>query len=212
MEKRELLELLAEIEDDGNVDEILKDTDLYKSALNFENIKPLFASNDDFKSFLDSEKDKHADKALKTWKANNLDKIIQSEILKATQVKETPEQKAIRELEAKLDAMSKEKERAERQAKYKDILAKKKIPSDLTDFILGEDDEVTDSNITRFEDAMKTYIEEKVAAKLKESAYVPPKSDSKKLIKKDDFKKMSLMEKQKLFNENPELYRELSGR
>ena len=43
MEKRELLELLAEIEDDGNVDEILKDTDLYKSALEFENIKPLFA-------------------------------------------------------------------------------------------------------------------------------------------------------------------------
>ena len=76
-----------------------------------------------------------------------------------------------------------------------------------TDFILGEDDEVTDSNITRFEDAMKTYIEEKVTAKLKESAYVPPKSDSKKAIKKYDFKKMSLMEKQKLFNENPELYR-----
>ena len=183
MEKRELIDLLAEIEDDGNIDEILKDTDLYKSALEFENIKPLFASNDDFKSFLDSEKDKHADKALKTWKANNLDKIIQSEILKATQVKETPEQKAIRELEAKLDAMSKEKEKVERQAKYKDILAKKKIPSDLTDFILGEDDEVTDSNITRFEEAMKTYIDEKVSAKLKESAYVPPKSEIKKGIK-----------------------------
>ena len=111
MEKRELLELLAEIEDDGNIDEILRDTDLYKSALNLDNIKPLFANNDDFKSYLDSEKDKHADKALKTWKANNLDKIIQSEVLKATQVKETPEQKAIRELEAKLDAMSKEKEK-----------------------------------------------------------------------------------------------------
>ena len=212
MEKRELIDLLAEIEDDGNIDEILKDTDLYKSALEFENIKPLFASNDDFKSFLDSEKDKHADKALKTWKANNLDKIIQSEILKATQVKETPEQKAIRELEAKLDAMSKEKEKVERQAKYKDILAKKKIPSDLTDLILGEDDEVTDSNITRFEEAMKTYIDEKVSAKLKESAYVPPKSEIKKGIKRDDFKKLSLAEKQRLFNENPELYKELSGR
>ena len=212
MEKRELIDLLAEIEDDGNIDEILKDTDLYKSALEFENIKPLFASNDDFKSFLDSEKDKHADKALKTWKANNLDKIIQSEILKATQVKETPEQKAIRELEAKLDAMSKEKEKVERQAKYKDILAKKKIPSDLTDFILGEDDEVTDSNITRFEEAMKTYIDEKVSTKLKESAYVPPKSEIKKGIKRDDFKKLSLAEKQRLFNENPELYKELSGR
>ena len=51
MEKRELIDLLAEIEDDGNLDEILKETDLYKSALEFENIKPLFASNDDFKSF-----------------------------------------------------------------------------------------------------------------------------------------------------------------
>jgi hypothetical protein len=108
--------------------------------------------------------------------------------------------------------MSKEKEKVERQAKYKDILAKKKIPSDLTDFILGEDDEVTDSNITRFEEAMKTYIDEKVSAKLKESAYVPPKSEIKKGIKRDDFKKLSLAEKQRLFNENPELYKELSGR
>ena len=159
MKKIELLNLLNDINDDGNIDEILKETDLYKSSLTLDSFKELVAGNEEFKRYIESSNDKHFDKALKTWKANNLEKIVEAEVLKRTGKNETPEQKAIRELQDQLASMGKEKEKAERIAKYKDVLAKKKIPSQLTDFVLGNDDETTEANITLFENSMKEYVE-----------------------------------------------------
>ena len=208
MKKKDLLELLVDIEEDGIVDEILQGTDLYKSRLSLDSFKDLVATDKEFKSFLDSEKDKHADKVLKTFKANNLEKLIEAEVLKRTGKAETPEQKAIRELQEQLANMGKEKEKAERIAKYKDVLVKKKIPSQLSDFILGEDDDVTDANINIFEDAMKTYVESKVKERLKDSKYTPPKSGEKK-ITRDEFNKLTLVEKQKLYDDNPNILDEL---
>lgn len=209
MKKQELLNLLTDINEDGNIDEILKSTDLFKSALSFDNIKPLFTSDEAFKSYLDSEKDKHYAKALTTWKANNLDKIIQAEVQKATNKDETPEQKKIRELEERVNQSEKQRAKAERVAKYKDELAKKKIPSNLTDFILGEDDEVTEANINLFEEAMKSYVDSEVNARLKESKYTPPTSGKSKMSK-TEFSKLNLIEKQKLYEENPNIYSELT--
>ena len=208
MKKKDLLELLNDIEEDGNVDEILQETDLYKSSLTLDNFKQKVATDREFKSFLDSEKDKHADKVLKTFKANNLEKLIDAEVLKRTGKNETPEQKAIRELQEQLANMGKEKEKAERIAKYKDVLAEKKIPSNLTSFILGEDDEVTEANINIFEDAMKTYVENKVKERLKDSKYTPPKSGEKKMTR-EEFNKLTLVEKQKLYDDNPNILEEL---
>ena len=181
---------------------------MYKSRLSLDSFKDLVATDREFKSFLDSEKDKHADKVLKTFKANNLEKLIEAEVLKRTGKTETPEQKAIRELQEQLANMGKEKEKAERIAKYKDVLVKKKIPSQLSDFILGEDDDVTDANINIFEDAMKTYVESKVKERLKDSKYTPPKSGEKK-ITRDEFNKLTLVEKQKLYDDNPNILDEL---
>ena len=208
MKKKDLLELLVDIEEDGIVDEILQGTDLYKSRLSLDSFKDLVATDREFKSFLDSEKDKHADKVLKTFKANNLEKLIEAEVLKRTGKTETPEQKANRELQEQLANMGKEKEKAERIAKYKDVLVKKKIPSQLSDFILGEDVDVTDANINIFEDAMKTYVESKVKERLKDSKYTPPKSGEKK-ITRDEFNKLTLVEKQKLYDDNPNILDEL---
>ena len=208
MKKHELITLLNDIQDDGNIDEILQETELFKNASKFDTQKILNDKN--FMSFLDSEKDKHADKVLKTWKANNLEKVIESEVLKRTSTKETPEQKAIRELQEQLASLSKEKEVATRQAKFKDVMVQKNIPTSLTNFLLGEDDETTEANINIFEEAMSSYVEKQVNAKLKDSSYVPPKGD-KVNIDKTKFSKMTLMEKQNLFDENPELFRELSG-
>lgn len=208
MKKKDLLELLVDIEEDGIVDEILQGTDLYKSRLSLDSFKDLVATDREFKSFLDSEKDKHADKVLKTFKANNLEKLIEAEVLKRTGKTETPEQKAIRELQEQLANMGKEKEKAERIAKYKDVLVKKKIPSQLSDFILGEDDDITDANINIFEDAMKTYVESKVKERLKDSKYTPPKSGEKKMTR-DEFNKLTLVEKQKLYDDNPNILDEL---
>ena len=44
MKKKELLELLNDIEEDGTVDEVLQETDLYKSSLSLDNFKQLVAT------------------------------------------------------------------------------------------------------------------------------------------------------------------------
>ena len=207
MKKSELINLLVDIEDNGNVDEILKETDLYKSSLSLDNFKSLVAEKDEFKKYIESSNDKHFDKALKTWKANNLEKLVEAEVLKRTGQAETPEQKSIRELQEKLASMEKEKVRAERIAKFKDKLAEKKIPSQLTDFILGDDDDTTEANITIFENSMKDYIETQVTKRLKSSSHIPARN-SKTQITREEYNKLPLVEKQKLYSENPNVLNE----
>lgn len=208
MLKSEVLELLKDINDDGNVEEILKGTDLYKSSTRLENVKGLFTSDSEFKKFLDSEKDKHSAKALETWKANNLEKLVQAELLKKNP-QLTPEQKRIQELETKFAEMEKEKAKAVMTSKFKDVLNEKKIPSQMVNFLLAEDDEITNANISIFEEAMQAYVDSKVTERLGSSKHTPPKSDANG-ITKEQFNKMNILEKQKMFMEQPDLYKELS--
>ena len=55
---------------------------------------------------------------------------------------------------------------------------------------------------------MKTYVESKVKERLKDSKYTPPKSGEKK-ITRDEFNKLTLVEKQKLYDDNPNILDEL---
>ena len=59
-------------------------------------------------------------------------------------------------------------------SKYKDVLTEKKIPSNMIDFLLAQDDETTGANIELFENSMKQYIETGIKAKLGDSEYTPP--------------------------------------
>ena len=169
MIKSELIEAIKDIEDGGEIDEILTSKGFAK-PLNFGN--KTVATVDDLKSLIDSERDK----GIEGFKKNGMQKLIDDEVLKRTNKKETPEQKSIRELTEKLENMEKEKVRAEMVAKYKDTLTEKNIPSNLIDFLLGENEETTNENISLFEDSMKTYIDSQVQNRLN-GGYKPPKDD-----------------------------------
>ncbi|XZJ83871.1 DUF4355 domain-containing protein (plasmid) [Clostridium perfringens] len=195
MLKSELLELIKDIEDEGEIDEIITSKGFAK-PLNFGN--KTVATESDLKSLIDSERDKGID----GFKKGGMQKIIEAEILKRTNKEETPEQKQIRELTKKFEEMEKEKTRAEMVAKYKDTLSEKNIPSKLIDFVLGEDEETTNANISLFEDSMKSYIDSQVSERLN-GGYVPPKEDRniskstyEQLLQKDD---LSLEEAMKAF-------------
>ena len=102
MNKKELLKVIESIDDEGSVDEVLSGSDFAKSLLQSGLTLNAFKEKlkePEFKSYLDSVKDKHFDKALETWKSNNLQTIINDEVLKATGKKKTPEQLKIEELE-----------------------------------------------------------------------------------------------------------------
>lgn len=208
MLKSELLELVKDIDDNTDIDEVVS-----KSYLTLDNFKSKLDESE-FKSFLDSQKDKHSSKAIATalenFKAKDMQKLIDAEVLKRTGDNETPEQKQIRELQQQFEALQKEKTHAEMVSKYKDVLNEKKIPSQLVDFLLADDEDITNANIDIFENSMKTFIDSKVEERMKDTSYTPPenKGDTK-AITKEEFLKMDLIKQSNFANENPELYQEI---
>ncbi|WP_290060213.1 DUF4355 domain-containing protein [Paraclostridium bifermentans] len=158
MKKSELLKLIENIEEDVDLIEIKE-----------------------VKSWLDSEKDKHSQKSIKTalenFKKNDMQKLIDVELLKRNPAK-TPEQLKIEELEAKFAAIEKEKNRAEMTAKFKDTLTEKNIPSKMIDFLLGDDEELTNANISLFEESMKSYVDKQVEDRVSNTSYTPPSGNS----------------------------------
>lgn len=184
MIKSELLELINEIDNEGDVDAVLDGLltlDKFKNKLDEK----------EFKAFLDSEKDKYSAKAITTalenYKKKELPKVIADEIAKAKGEPQTEQEKQLLELQKKVELMEKEKARAEMTSKYKSVLSEKSIPVDMIDFLLAGDDEGTENNIDLFEKAMSKYVEDKVTERLSNSNFEPPsnKNDKGKLSIED---------------------------
>ena len=170
MLKSELLALINEAVDNADIDEIILSNGFAKPITDVEGLNKLLESDKSLQGLFD----KKVTTGIENFKKNGMQKIIEAEVLKRTGKNETPEQKEIRELKERLDKADKEKAKAEMISKYKDVLTEKKIPSNMIDFLLAEDDETTGANIELFENSMKQYIETGIKAKLGDSEYTPP--------------------------------------
>lgn len=170
MLKSELLVLINEADDNADIDEIILSNGFAKPITDVEGLNKLLESDKSLQGLFD----KKVTTGIENFKKNGMQKIIEAEVLKRTGKNETPEQKEIRELKERLDKADKEKSKAEMISKYKDVLAEKKIPSNMIDFLLAQDDETTEANIELFENSMKQYIETGIKAKLGDSEYTPP--------------------------------------
>lgn len=172
MLKSELLALVNDIDENADIDEIILGNGFAKPITDVEGLNKLLESDKSLQGLFD----KKVTTGIENFKKNGMQKLIEAEVLKRTGKNETPEQKEIRELKERLDKADKEKAKAEMISKYKDVLAEKKIPSNMIDFLLAQDDETTGANIELFENSMKQYIDAGVKAKLGDSEYVPPTS------------------------------------
>lgn len=180
MNKKELLKLIENIEDEGSVDEVLSKSDfaksLLQSGLTINAFKEKMKTDKDFKSFMDSENDKYHSKALKTWKDNNLEKELEPFIKeKYPDLIVDPVQKKVLELEKELEK--------ERQANArKDLLnqaikyaADKKLPASVIEKCLGEDFDKTKEVIDTIADDWSKGLEVLVTEKMKSNSYTPGK-------------------------------------
>ncbi len=170
MLKSELLALINGADDNADIDEIILSNGFAKPITDVEGLNKLLESDKSLQGLFD----KKVTTGIENFKKNGMQKLIEAEVLKRTGKNETPEQKEIRELKERLDKADKEKAKAEMISKYKDVLAEKKIPSNMIDFLLAQDDETTGANIELFENSMKQYIETGIKAKLGDSEYTPP--------------------------------------
>lgn len=143
-----------------------------------------------FKSFLDSAKDVHANKALETWKTNNLQKLIDEAVTKANP-SETPEQKMIRELTEKINKSEKNAQRKELINNALKIAQEKKLPTSIIDYFIGEDEETTIKNLETLENVFTEYVNSMADERLK-GGYKPPKgNDNTTTFTMEQIKNMS---------------------
>ena len=170
MLKSELLELIKDLDENADIDKTILSNGFAKPITDVEGLNKLLESDKSLQGLFD----KKVTTGIENFKKNGMQKIIEAEVLKRTGKNETPEQKEIRELKERLDKADKEKAKAEMISKYKDVLTEKKIPSNMIDFLLAQDDETTEANIELFENSMKQYIETGIKAKLGDSEYTPP--------------------------------------
>ena len=181
MKKSELLKLLEQLDDNASVDEVLSQTDFAKSVLKggltLDAFKEKLTEDKTFKSFMDSEKDKHYQKALETWKANNLQPIIDDAVLKATGKKKTPLELKVEELERKNAESEARANELARQGKINALLSEKGLNQELTKYLKFEgDDEAIATSMDNFKAFLEDMVNEGVKSEIDKGVYVPPGS------------------------------------
>lgn len=195
MKKSELIELIKNIADDADIDETIKGSnlaELFKKDLALDEVKNFIETNQDGKQYLQSYGDKRVTDGIKSWKEKNLQTLINDEVLKATGKKKTPEQLKIEELEKKMLENEARAQKAEKVAKYKDVLVEKKIPMEMIDYFLTDDEETTNTRIDNFSTYVNDMVNSNVKEKIANGSYTPPGENGSGDLTVDDLAKMMM--------------------
>ena len=161
-------EIKAEVEES-------KATLINKENLTLEELKNIINENEGFKAWLSSEKDRHFSTSLNTWKENNLSKEVEKEISKRYPA-ETEEQKKLRDLELKLQAMEQESKMKEIKANTMRVINDKQLDSEILDFVLSDNEETTIANIDKFEGLVERLANKRLEEKYKNANTTPSQS------------------------------------
>lgn len=152
-----------------------------------------FLDGEQGKKYLQPKMDAYFSKGLESWKANNLEKLINDEVGKRFP-HETPEMKRIMELEQKLANQEQERLRAEMVANANRIAGEKGLPLMIAQYLAGSTIEETQANIYAFEQEYKTHLDKTVLERTK--GVTPPSAPANHNATKVDISKMSFSEYQ----------------
>ncbi|MEG7335665.1 DUF4355 domain-containing protein [Bacillus sp. 0102A] len=134
-------------------------------------------SADKVNGFLDTEEgkrliqprlDSHFTKGLDTWKANNLDALVDAKV-KELYPEETEEQKRIRKLEKELKDQKTAAQREKLLNKAVSYASEKQLPADVVEFFIGEDEESTMKNLGAFEEKYNAALQKAIESKFQEN-------------------------------------------
>lgn len=134
-----------------------------------------FAETAEGKSWLDSVKDKHLQKGLETWKANNLETLLEAEVKKLFPEKD-PKEIEVEKLKSEITTMKTEKQREALQNKAMRLAGEKGLPLELVSFFVGENEEVTQQNLGKLEETFASAVQKSLETRLKTDSYTPPAS------------------------------------
>ena len=165
------------------------------------------------KTFTQEEVDKMISKRLQRER-KDIEAKIEAERKQAEELAKLSEQEKAskllelkeKELNDKIKAFENEKLLNETSKQ----LASKNLPIEFAEMLKGNDAEKTFENIQLFEAKFNEAVEKVVTERLRGNVPKTTTSSSNPSITKEQFKKMDLMQRQELFNNDRELYNELS--
>ena len=219
MKKVDLIKLIEGLEEEAEVLDILKENEDIKALIKpfdvnkitVEDYKKLISENKEIKGYYTSDKDRAVTKGIETFKNNNLQKLIDDELKKKSNEGKTPEQIALEELQAKFDALEKEKTKVELSNKYNKTLTEKGFPSDLLTYVFDENEEGFNLKLEGISALINSKVQNEVQAKLNGGHYVPPKGDKLKTMTRDELLSKGYGEIQQFAIDNPDEYKIIMG-
>ena len=184
MKKIDLLNLLNEIADDGDINETLLGNEEFKA---YKDLNKLTA--DDIgsiltgevgKAYMQSHDDSVRSHAVDTYKNGKGKEALEKARLEGIEEgkngkKKTPEMERIEQLEKQLAEANAQATKNATNSAIGKILESKKLPSELIDFVYGDGKEDTyTKNIETIEKIINDVTNNNMQAKLGQGSYVPP--------------------------------------
>lgn len=206
MTLQEAIEMILKQKNAPEVQELAKNFNPL-AGLTKDNVGEFIEKNE----ILKSHRDSFTTKSIETWKANNLQKLIDEGVVKANP-EETPEQKQIRELKEAFNNSEAARKRETTRNIVIKTLTEKNLPVELADYLIGENEETTNANITAFEAAI--LADRKVISEgiLKTNGRAPgsgkPNPNPSNPWKKESY---NLTEQMKIMKNNPDLAKTLAN-
>jgi len=151
---------------------------------NLDVFKGKLTNDADFKSYFDSESDKRGSKSLQTWKDNNLDGLVSAKV-KELYPDADPKDLKIKELEDRFNNAEKGRLKETLTNKSLKFAQDQKLPTDLIDFFIGNDDETTTKNLEKFMATMALHDEAIKTEFARGNSYTPPNGDKSNLGAED---------------------------
>ena len=200
MKKIDLLNLIEGLEDETDVLDTLKEQEEIKglikpfdvNEITLEDFKKAIADNKEIRGYYASEKDRAVSKGIETFKSNNLQKLIDEELKKKSNEGLSEEAIQLKELQAKFEALEKEKTISELKGKYTKLLVEKGLNAELVDFVFNEDEEIFNSNVDKINSILQNSINSKTNEILNNNEYIPPSNGASNLNRDEEILKKIL--------------------
>lgn len=175
---------------------------------------------EDFKKFMETEEgkkvlnpmfDSKVSTAINTWKANNLEKVVNEELVKRGYV-QTEEQKQMLALQKEIENIKQEKILAELKATKIATLTANGLDASLAKYINADNEEGIRTSVNFFKEMIEGQVKEGVKKALANSGAKPEKKkEDAPQITEADIMNMSYADRNKLQQDNPELFNQLMG-
>lgn len=169
----EFKEVKAWIEKNMNENEELKSYLAELGKVTQEKVEK-WIEEEEGKKFISRINDKFFSKALETWKQNNLEKEIEKEIKKRFPEKSEKDIE-LEKVKTELEKLKAEAIRKELTNKALKIATEKKLPTDLIEYFIADDEENTIKNLEKFEKIYNKHLQDAIQEKIKDNSYIPPK-------------------------------------